>query len=473
MDDVLWLDATGQAELIASGKISPRELAEAAIAHIESADALLNAVIHRRFDKALAEIEAGLPAGPFAGVPFLIKDLYADSAGDPAHNGNRALRDIGWTATADSWLVARWRRAGFVFLGRTNTPEFGLVPVTEPHAYGPTRNPFDTARSPGGSSGGSAAAVAAGMVAAAHASDGGGSIRIPASMCGLVGLKPSRGRTSLGPDRDESGLSVQHVVTRSVRDTAALLDVAQGPGTGDMVVAPPPLRPYVDELLVRPKGLRIGMLPYNPGGILHPECETAVRSAGRLLESLGHNVSLDIPTIDADSGRRFMARWAVNTRLQVLGLGQQLGREVTADDVEPLTWALSESAAGLHAVDYAQAIAASSRFTRQVAGFWETHDLLLTSTLGELPPLIGELEPPADNPFATQAHTGALVPFTTHFNVTGQPAISLPLHVSEAGLPIGVQLVAGYGREDLLIQVAAQLEEASPWAERRPAPVPA
>ena len=468
VDDVLWLDATGQAELIASGDVSPRELAETAIARIEAVDGELNAVIHRRFDKALEEIDAGLPRGPFSGVPFLVKDLFADTAGDPAHNGNRALRDIGWTATSDSWLTARFRRAGFAFLGRTNTPEFGLVPVTEPHAYGPTRNPFDTARSPGGSSGGSAAAVAAGMVAAAHASDGGGSIRIPSSMCGLVGLKPSRGRSTLGPDRDESGLSVQHVVTRSVRDTAALLDIAQGPGLGDMVVAPPPMRPYVEELSTRPNGLRIGMLTFNPAGTLHSDCEAAVRKAGSLLESVGHDVSEDVPAIDPDSGRRFMARWAVNTRLRLLGLGQILGRDVTPDDVEPLTWAMASAADSLHAVDYAQAIQASARFTRQVAMFWESHDLLLTPTLGEPPPLVGELEPPADNPFATQAHTASLVPFTTHFNVTGQPAISLPLHVNEAGLPIGVQLVAAYGREDLLVQVGAQLEEAAPWADRRP-----
>ena len=466
---MLWLDATAQAELVASGQISPAELAEAAITRIEAVDGELNAVIHRRFEKVRAEIEAGLPDGPFHGVPFLVKDLFADTAGDPAHNGNRALRDIGWTATSDTWLNARFRRAGFAFLGRTNTPEFGLVPVTEPHAYGPTRNPYDTARSPGGSSGGSAAAVAAGMVPVAHASDGGGSIRIPSSMCGLVGLKPSRGRTTLGPDRDESGLSVQHVVTRSVRDTAALLDIAQGPGPGDMVIAPPPARPYVEELSVRPARLRVGALTFNPGGKLHPDCEAAVRHAATLLESLGHDVSEDLPTMDPDSGRRFMARWAVNARLNLHGLGQMLGREVTQDDVEPLTWAMAAASDHLSAVDYAQAIAASARFTRQLAGFWETHDLLLTPTLGGPPPVIGELEPPASDPFATQPLVGALVPFTTHFNVTGQPAISLPLAVNDAGLPIGVQLVAAYGREDLLIQVAAQLEEAAPWAGRRPA----
>ena len=469
MDDVLWMDATAQAALVRSGQISPAELAAAALSRIEAVDGAINAVIHRRFDTALAEIEKGLPDGPFHGVPFLIKDLFADSAGDPAHNGNRALRDAGWRAQKDSWLIARYRKAGFSFLGRTNTPELGLVPVTEPHAYGATRNPYDMARSPGGSSGGSAAAVAAGMVAVAHASDGGGSIRIPSSMCGLVGLKPSRGRSTLGPDRDESGLSVQHVVARSVRDTAALLDVGSGPARGDMVIAPPPARPYTDELSVRPRGLRIGMLAENPGGALHADCEAAVRSAAQLLENLGHHVAEEYPSIDPESGRRFIARWAVNTRLSVLGIGAMLGREVRPDDVEPLTWAMASVAEQMHAVDYAQAIAASAAFTRRLSRFWEDHDLLLTPTLGEPPPLIGELEPPADDPFATQAHTASLVPFTTHFNVSGQPAISLPLHVNGSGLPIGIQLVAAYGREDLLIQIAAQLEEAAPWSDRRPA----
>ncbi len=464
----MWLDATGQAELVASGQVSPRELAEAAIARIEAVDGNINAVIHRRFDRALAEIDGGLPDGPFAGVPFLVKDLFADTAGDPAHNGNRALRDIAWTAKEDSWLNARFRRAGFAFLGRTNTPEFGLVPVTEPAAYGATRNPFDLTRSAGGSSGGSAAAVAAGMVAVAHASDGGGSIRIPSSMCGLVGLKPSRGRSTFGPHGDESGLSVQHVVTRSVRDTAALLDVAQGPGPGDTAIAPPPLRPYVEELPVRPTGLRVGVLARNPAGTLHPDCEVAVKEAARLLESVGHAVSDDVPAIDRDSGRRFMVRWAVNARLQLVGLGRTLGRDVTADDVEPLTWAMAAAADDVRAVDYALAAQASVAFGRQLATFWETHELLLTPTLGEPPPLVGELDPPADKPFATQSRTASLVPFTTHFNVTGQPAISLPLHLNGSGLPIGVQLVAAYGREDLLIQVAAQLEEAAPWSGRHP-----
>jgi amidase len=471
MDDVLWLDATAQADLVRSGALSARELAGAAIERIEQVDGTINAVIHRRFERALEEAGSGAASGRFSGVPFLVKDLYADTAGDPAHHGNRALKAAGYRAAADSWLTGRYRSAGFTLLGRTNTPELGLVPVTEPEAYGPSRNPWDASRSPGGSSGGSAAAVAAGMVAAAHGSDGGGSIRIPSSMCGLVGLKPSRGRITAGPDRDESGLSVQHVMTRSVRDSAAVLDATAGPGPGDMAIAPPPHRSYLDELAVRPRGLTVGFLAHTPNGTLHPHCEEAVRAVAKLLESLGHHVAEEHPAAldDPESGRRFIARWAVNARLGVLGIGSLLGRELGSDDVEPLTWAMATASEKLSALEYAMAIAASVRFTRRLGSWWQDHDLLLTPTLGEPPPVVGELTPPGDDPFATQAQTASLVPFTTHFNVSGQPAISLPSHTSPDGLPIGVQLVAAYGREDLLFQVAAQLEEAAPWAERRPA----
>lgn len=468
MQELLWKDATAQAELIASKQVSSRELAEAAIQRIEEVDGRINAVIHRRFERALGEIDAGLPGGPFCGVPFLIKDLNAESAGDPAHQGNSALKAAGWTATTDSWLISRYRRAGFAFLGRTNTPEFGILPITEPRAYGPTRNPYNLEHSPGGSSGGSAAAVASGMVAVAHASDGGGSIRIPASMCGLVGLKPSRGRMTLGPWRDESDLSVQHVLARSVRDTAALLDVGQGPGPGDMVIAPPPLRRYTAELAVRPTGLRIGMVDSNPAAPLHPDCVAAVTAAASLLESLGHHVTTDRPGVDPEAARRFMVRWAVKAKLSMDGVAQQLGRDLTRDDVEPLTWAMADIAARFSALEYAEAMATGVALTRQLGAFWTDHDLLLTPTLGGLPPRVGELDPPAEDPMSGQRAVAELVPFTPQFNVTGQPAISLPLHVGTGGLPVGVHLVASYGREDLLIQVAAQLEEAAPWAQRRP-----
>lgn len=469
--DLLQLDATGQAELVRAGAVSPREIVAAAIGRIEAIDPSLNAVIHRRFEVALAEASAdSLPDGPLRGVPFLVKDLNEDSAGDPAHEGSRALRDAQHMATSDSWLVARYRRAGLVRVGRTNTPELGMVGITEPESRGPTRNPWDSSRSPGGSSGGSAAAVAAGMVALASGGDGAGSIRIPASMCGLVGLKPSRGRMTPGPDGDGSGLGVKNVLARSVRDVAAALDAVAGPGPGDLVVAPPPRRAYVAELTERPSGLRIGALAHVPNGVLHPDCEAAVSQTALLLESLGHHVELDHPTAldNPEVLDRFLVRWSISALLGVTRLGDKLGRTLTADDLEPITWALAEAGRRTTAGEYAMCVAAGARFARGMAPWWETFDLLVTPTLAEPPPRIGEKGPSADDPVGLHAALVSLALFTFPFNITGQPAISLPLSWNEAGLPIGTQLTAAYGREDLLVQVAAQLEEAQPWAGRRP-----
>jgi amidase len=471
-DDIAWLDATAQADLVRTGQVTPAELVEGAITRTEKLNPEVNAVIHLLFDKARAQAAQELPDGLFRGVPFMVKDLFAPTAGDPIHNGMRVLRDAGNVASRDVYVTERYRRAGFVFVGRTNTPELGLLPTTEPLAHGPTRNPWDTTRSSGGSSGGSAAAVAAGMVPVAHASDGGGSIRIPASMCGLVGLKVSRGRITLGPDRDETGLSVNHVVARSVRDSAGILDVTCGPAPGDMVVAPAPARPYREEVGADPGRLRIGLLAHDPGGSLHPDCVSAVRGAAALLESLGHHVeeshpaALDRPGENVGS---FLARWSTTARLGLLFVGQMLGRELTADDVEPYTWVMAEMANGVSGVDLARALAASAAFTRDLAGWWAGgFDLLLTPTLGAVPPRIGELSPELDDADAFRRALTALVPYTTHFNVSGQPAISLPLHWNDEGLPIGVQLVADYAREDVLFRVAAQLEAARPWAHRRP-----
>jgi amidase len=460
-------DALAQAELVRAGEVSPLELVDEAIARIEKLDPQINAVVHSRFDKARAEAKRPLPDGPFRGVPLLIKDLFADSAGDPQHDGMQVLKDARWTATADSWLVARYRKAGFVIVGRTNTPELGLVPTTEPLAYGATHNPWDLTRTPGGSSGGSAAAVAAGMVAVAHASDGGGSIRIPASMCGLVGLKPTRGRTSLGPYGDESGLSVQHAVTRTVRDTAAMLDATHGPGAGDMAVAPPPRRPFLDEVGADPGRLRIGFLTARADA----DCLTAVRNTASKLEALGHYVEEAHPPAldDTSAAGRFWARWCTNARLGLARQGEKLGRELAEEDVEPATWFMASMAASYSALDLAQAISASARYTRDLASWWaDGWDLLLTPTLGGPPPKLGALAFDPVDPVGSQQPVAALVPFTTHFNVSGQPAISLPMHENTDGLPIGVQLVAAYGREDVLLRVASQLETAHPWADRRP-----
>jgi amidase len=310
------------------------------------------------------------------------------------------------------------------------------------------------------------------MVAIAHASDGGGSIRIPASMCGLVGLKVSRGRITMGPDRDESQLGVAHVVTRSVRDSAAALDATLGPAPGDMAVAPMPARPYVDEVNAEPGALRVGVLAHNPAGELHADCETAVRTTAALLESLGHRVEDAHPSpLDRaeENGRSFIARWAAGAKLNLRLTAKLIGRELVADDVEPYTWAMAELSNLFSSTDLAEAIYGSSTFTREMAAWWASgYDLLLTPTLGAPPPRLGEIIGPADNPFGGAINVAELVPFTTHFNVTGQPAISLPMHWNDAGLPIGVQLVAAYGREDILFRAAAQLEHAQPWSHRHP-----
>jgi len=466
-----WLDATAQAELVSSGDASSVELVGAAIERIEALDGPLNAVVVRWFDDALAraaEIDAGssqAATGPFAGVPTLLKDLWAHSVGHPMTNGNVALRDAMPISTHDSTLVARFRSAGLVSLGRTNSPELGSLPVTEPLSFGPTRNPWSTDHTPGGSSGGAAAAVAAGMVPIANASDGGGSIRIPASCCGLVGLKTSSGRITMGPERDESGPGVGFAVSRSMRDTASLLDAVHGPGVGDNVIAPAPSRPYIDEVGADPGALRVGLLDHHPHGLpVHAECVEAARLAGRLLEGLGHSVEPEHPAMldDTEFSARFMAMWATNMAGGIATLGATIGRDLTADEVEPVNWAMGQFAQNLTATQYASALAAVSEFRRSVRAWWEVDgwDLLVTPTLSEPPTRIGEHDATPDDPMAGMKRAADFVGFTPPFNTSGQPAISVPLHVTPEGLPVGVQIVAGYGREDLLIQVASQLEAA-------------
>jgi amidase len=476
-DDTRWLDATDQAALVKTGQVAPIELLEAAIERIESIDPKLNAVVIRWFDHARETALGDLPNGPFHGVPFLLKDLWAAYAGQLLSNGNRALKDSGVVSEADTTLVSRFRAAGFVTAGRTNSPELGSLPTTEPEAWGPTRNPWNLAHSPGGSSGGSAAAVAAGLVPIAHASDGGGSIRIPASACGLVGLKTSQGRITLGPFRDESQLGVELCVSRSVRDTALLLDAVHGPGTGDTVIAPPPIRPYVDELGADPGSLRIGLLDHHPfGGPVHEQCSLAARDAATLLESLGHRVEIGYPEAmnNPEFGRRFGALWSTAMGLGLTRIAAQIGRELTDDDVELVNRAQADFAQHFTATDYAQALAANVTFRRAVQRWWAPtpegngFDLLLTPTLGEPPVLLGTFANDAGHPMAPMLRAAQYVPFTPAFNSSGQPAISLPLHWTPEGLPVGVQLVAAYGREDVLIRVASQLETARPWAHRHP-----
>ncbi|MEN9801277.1 MAG: amidase AmiC 1 [Actinomycetota bacterium] len=473
VDDTRWMDATAQSELVASGEISPRELVDAAIARIERFDPVLNAVTYRWFDEArrLASSDA-LPQGPFRGVPYLLKDLYALEEGRPISNGSRSYKNAGYIAASDTTLVKRYKAAGLISVGRSNSPELGSVPVTEPDAWGPTLNPWDLSRTPGGSSGGAAAAVAAGLVPIAHASDGGGSIRIPASCCGLVGLKTSQGRITSGPLRDESNLGVEHCVSRSVRDTARLLDATWGPGIGDTVIAPAPARPYIEEVGSDPGRLRIGFLDHSPRGIpVDQHCVEGVHATARLLESLGHHVEPAWPSAldDQDSGRTFGALWSTNMGMALRRFADALGRPMTIDDIELMNWTQAEFAKGLSAVDYAAAQAATVAFRRAIQEWWtQGWDLLLTPTLAAPPLPIGAIRNNPERPMEPLVVAGTWVAFTGQFNMSGQPAISLPLHRTPNGLPVGMQLVAGYGREDVLIRVASQLEQAQPWSHLTP-----
>ena len=482
-NELAQLDALSQAELVRTGETTPLELIDAAIARIENVNPQLNAVITSFFEKARNQAQsADLPNGPFTGVPFLLKDFGCHSAGDPYHQGTKFLKDLGWTAKEDTYMAVKLRAAGFIFLGKTNTPEFATMPTTEPAAYGPTRNPWNTNHSTGGSSGGAGAAVAAGLVPAAHANDGGGSTRVPASECGLVGLKSTRSRASLGPEYGEiwQGLVNEHVVTRSVRDTAAILDVIAGPMPGDPYFATPPMRPFLEEVGVNPGKLRIGMLADFPGKVvpLHPDCVTAVQETAHLLSSLGHTVEESYPNaLDAEQERRRHV-WAILTSAIASHVGtlhKQTGKEVTQDDVEINTWAMVEVGRARTAMRYIEAIEWLHTDTRQIASWWQPDDgtdgfdLLLTPTIAEPPPRLGEFVSTPENPLGGARRSATLMPFTVPFNVTGQPAISLPLHWSDAGLPIGIQLVAAYGREDILFRVASQLEQAKPWAGKWPA----
>ncbi len=466
------MDAVGQAALVARGEVSPLELLDAAIERIERIDPVLNAVVIRWFDHARDTAGTELPDGPFRGVPFLIKDLFAGYAGQPITNGNRALKKEGAISAADTTLVSRFRDAGLVIAGRTNSPELGSVPTTEPLAWGATHNPWDISRSPGGSSGGAAAAVASGMVPFAHASDGGGSIRIPASCCGLVGLKPSQGRISLGPVRDETALSVELCVSRTVRDTATLLDAVCGPAVGDTVMAPAPARRYVDELGAEPGRLRIGLLDHHPqGGAVAPECSAAARSVATLLESVGHTVERAWPKALEDASLRvhFATLWCTNMGVGLRRFEEQIGRPLTADEFEPMNRVQADVAAHITAVDYALAFSAATHFRRALQAWWaDGWDLLLTPTVAELPVPLGTFANDPDNPIAAVERAFQFIPFTPPFNMSGQPAINVPVEWTDGGLPVGVQLVADYGREDVLLQVASQLESAKPWAHRTP-----
>jgi amidase len=478
MSDVLGRhDATALVALVRQGDATPRDLVDAAIARIERLNPRLNAVIHPRFARARAEADAlgTTPRGPLHGLPFLLKDIMGSSAGDPLHFGTTLLRDAGFVAPHDAWLTRKLKDAGAIIVGRTNAPELGTLPTTEPDAYGPTRNPWNPDHSAGGSSGGSAAAVASGMVPAAHANDGGGSIRIPASACGLVGLKPTRGRISLGPDLGDGmgGLVHEGFVTRTVRDTALLLDVAQGAMPGDPYTAPPPARPYVQEVGADPGRLRVGVMTHVPGNMLAlgHEAHAAVNHAARLLGDAGHHVEGAHPAAldEHEAGQHLTTMFASQAAHLLQVMGMIVGRPVGPDDVDPLNWALAELSRGMTVPQYLAAVDWIHAYGRRLAAWWaDGFDLLLTPTMPEPPAPLGFFRPSRENPVEAGMRASHFASFTAPFNMSGQPAVSLPLHWTPDGLPVGVQLVAATGREDLLLRVAAQLESAAPWADRLP-----
>ncbi|MFI6874824.1 amidase [Streptomyces sp. NPDC050400] len=464
------MDATATAEAIRRGERTAEEVTEEAIARIEARDPHLNAVIHTRFTEARAEIATGLPDGPLRGVPVLVKDLGMEVAGLPAADGSRLFADF--VPRRDSELVARYRRAGMVVLGLTNTPEFGLNASTEPALHGPTRNPWDLARSPGGSSGGSAAAVAAGLVPVAHASDGGGSIRIPAAACGLFGLKPSRGRVSPFPRPTTlSGLvSGHHALTRTVRDSALLLDIAAGPRRGDAYAAPAPTAPFADLARQDPGRLRIGVVATLPGGpSVHPDSAKAVRAAADLCADLGHAVTEAAAPFHPQevagssavlTGGELVTR--VDARLA------QLGRPLADDDLEPFTRVLYEHYLTASAADVSRALRSVQRIGWEVGAVFEAYDVLLSPTLARPTPQLGVLD--TTRPDSIYEHAAVYSAFTSVYNVTGMPAMSVPFGCSGEGLPLGVQFAAELGGEGLLLALAGQLEQAAPWPRTAPEP---
>jgi amidase len=463
------MDATAHAELVRAGDAKPTELVEAAIARVEALNPALNAVIADTFDLARDRaVSADLADGPFRGVPIVLKDLGASEVGMPFYQGNRVLKEMDWRAKAESLVATRFRAAGFIVIGKASTPEFGSQPTTQPLAFGPTRNPWDTTRSTSGSSGGSAAAVAAGMVPAAHASDGYGSIRDPASWCGLVGLKPTRGRVPLGDSTGHTG--VELALTRSVRDTAAILDCLHRAPPHERYHAAPPGRPFLDEVGADPGRLRVGVLTSVEASTftIDPDCVAAAETGARLLESLGHTVERAAPAglIDDEAVANITlvrsCRSAALNPIQTV-----LGRPFRQDEVEPYTWATTAVGRATAAADFILAAEWQQKWSARLVSWWDDFDVLVTPGTGRIPMPLDDLVPPADDPLSIGATFHSIRCFAAPFNVTGQPAITLPLYRTEAGLPVGVQLVAAPDREDLLLRVASQLETAFPWPNLR------
>lgn len=484
--EYLQHDATGLAELVRRKEVSAEELVETAIGRIDRLNSQVNAVIYRMDEAARAQLRTGIPEGPFRGVPLLLKDLISTIAGEPLRCGSRFLQ--GYVPPNDSELVQRYRRAGFVFLGKTNTPEFGLTPVTEPELFGPTNNPWDLSRTSGGSSGGSAAAVASGMVPVATGGDGGGSIRIPASCCGLFGLKPTRGRMPTGPDLGEiwHGAVVEHVLTRSVRDSAAILDATAGADAGAPYAAPYQERPFLEETRREPGKLRIAFTDRAwLGGAVHPDCLLALRETAHALEGLGHHVEEATPSFNGRAfARAFLTMIVAELAGDIADAEVLLGKQARPSDFEPATWGLTLLGRALPASQFSQAIRRLQRTAREIAPFFATYDVLLTPTVAAPPVLTGSLQPTGSERALLKVlgglRAGAVlrlagileqtadkvfefIPWTPVINATGQPAMSLPLCKNAAGLPIGMHFIGRFGAEATLYRLAAQLERARPW----------
>lgn len=470
VEDYESYDALGLAELVATGQVKASELLETAIERVERLNPALNAVVHAWADAARAAIDEDLPKGPFHGVPFLLKDLHAAFAGQPLTNGSRLFVDN--VPDHDTELVACYKRAGLVIFGRTASPEFGLTSTTESALFGETHNPWNLAHTPGGSSGGAAAAVASGILPIANASDGGGSIRIPASCCGLFGMKPTRGRNPMGPDVGEGwgGMSTAHVVTRSVRDCAAMLDATAGPDTGAPYWAQPPARPWREEVGADPGRLRIALQTstFN-GSDTHPDCVEAAAAAAKLCESLGHVVEPAVLEVDREElGRATLTIIGANIRAAAEDRAAVLGREYTLEDLELITFGTAAQAGSVGAAEYARAIRIVHAAGRRVGRFLEDYDVLLTPTMATPPLELGRLCLSRPDVEGYRADVMLTVGFTSLFNVSGNPAMSVPLHWNAAELPIGTQFVGRYADEATLYRLAAQLERAQPWEDRRP-----
>jgi len=463
-------DALGLAAWVRDGEVKPTELLEAAVARVEARDPVINAVVIRAFEEAERAIAAGLPDGPFRGVPWLLKDLYASWKGVRLTNGSRFFsRSVD---DAESELVARYRRAGLVFFGRSASPEFGITTTTESLLFGQTRNPWNPEHTAGGSSGGAAAAVAAGILPAAHASDGGGSIRIPASCCGLFGMKPTRARVPAGPKVGEgwSGMSTAHAVTRSVRDSAALLDACAGPAPGDPYWAPPPARPFREEVGADPGRLRIALQTraFNDAEV-DPECERAAREAAELCRRLGHEVAEAELGIDREAmGRATQVIIAANLHASLQERAEAVGRDFTADDVEPMTLLMVQAVKSATATEYARALRVIHELGRRVAAFLDGYDALLTPTMATPPLRLGALALTRTDVPGLMGDLARTVGFTQLFNAAGNPAMSVPLAWGASGLPIGVQFAGRFGDEATLFRLAGQLEAEQPWWSNRP-----